>query len=515
MRSASAPPAPALDATPSTRLIEDLAAYGVPAQEIAQLQAAFEALQDSHRLQQALCSIAQLEQCIHQRTQELHNEMALRQEVQGQLEHQVMHDPLTNLPNRLFLRDQLHRALAGMRRRPERSFALLHLDIDRFKWFNDSLGHQAGDAVLYEFAQRLKESVRPTDVVGRLSGDEFAILLATDTQPHATSQVAQRIQQAMQQPMQIAGRELHVSVSIGIAMGGEEYQTIDEILHDADTALSHAKEAGRQRFVLVNQEPDAAATERLELEQQLRKALARKEFIPFFQPIVELRSGNVVGYEALIRWQHPQRGILPPGGFLAIAEETGLMQPIDWLMYRQACLAARPLLADGSFLSMNVSPRHFQNPHFGSALLQLLADTQLAPQQLHIEVTETTLLSDPTAAIRTLQALQDAGIRTALDDFGTGYSSLGHVHRFPLSMIKIDRSFTNDLDRAAAVRSTAIIQAVLGLGKALALDIVAEGIETDAQRRLLQTMGCRYGQGYYFGRPAPAEHWLPAGLSPG
>lgn len=485
--------------TLATALMERLAQHGVPAELVAQLQAL---------LHDSLQRLADEERTVRERTLELQQEIAMREQMQYQLEHQVMHDPLTDLPNRLFIRDQLHRALSGLRRYPERGFALLYLDVDRFKLFNDSLGHQAGDAVLYELAQRLRECVRPTDVVGRLSGDEFAIIVDTGTKPHAVNHVAQRIQRAMQQPMHIAERELQVSVSIGIAIGDDSYRTIDEVLHDADVALYQAKAAGRQRYVFFNEEQENAAIQVLELEQQLRKALQRNEFVPFFQPIVELNSGQVVGYEALIRWQHPERGLLTPGAFLAVAEQTGLMEAIDWQMYRLACSAARPLIHSGRFLTMNVSPRHFQSPNFGQALLQLLQETDFNPCNLHVEVTETTLLGDPAAVAHILQQLKEAGIGSALDDFGTGYSSLGYVHRFPLAMVKIDRSFTSDLDNATQPRSAAIIAAVLGLGRALELDVVAEGIETEAQRQTLLDMGCHYGQGFYFGRPQPVEHWL-------
>lgn len=485
--------------TLATALMERLTQHGVPAELVAQLQAL---------LHDSMQRLADEERTVRERTLELQQEIAMREQMQYQLEHQVMHDPLTDLPNRLFIRDQLHRALSGLRRYPERGFALLYLDVDRFKLFNDSLGHQAGDAVLYELAQRLRECVRPTDVVGRLSGDEFAIIVDTGTKPHAVNHVAQRIQRAMQQPMHIAERELQVSVSIGIAIGDDSYRTIDEVLHDADVALYQAKAAGRQRYVFFNEEQENAAIQVLELEQQLRKALQRNEFVPFFQPIVELNSGQVVGYEALIRWQHPERGLLTPGAFLAVAEQTGLMEAIDWQMYRLACSAARPLIHSGRFLTMNVSPRHFQSPNFGQALLQLLQETDFNPCNLHVEVTETTLLGDPAAVAHILQQLKEAGIGSALDDFGTGYSSLGYVHRFPLAMVKIDRSFTSDLDNATQPRSAAIIAAVLGLGRALELDVVAEGIETETQRQTLLDMGCHYGQGFYFGRPQPVEHWL-------
>ncbi|AVP56564.1 bifunctional diguanylate cyclase/phosphodiesterase [Pulveribacter suum] len=466
-----------------------------------------------HRRQQAeaLQALnAQLEQRVHERTQELRQQIAVREQMQAQLKHQVMHDPLTQLPNRVYLRDRLERALALRQRDARHEFALLYLDVDRFKLFNDSLGHLVGDGVLCEVASRLLQCVRGPDLVARLSGDEFAILIEHGAQPTAGRKVAQRIQEGMQAPVQAGERELQVSVSIGIAVCQGHHQTIDEILHDADVALYRAKAGGRQRFVLFDQSQHEGGMDVLDVAHQLRQALAAGHFEPHFQPIVRLDDGATVGYEALIRWRHPVRGLLGPGEFLPVAEQTGLIEAIDWHMYRLACLAGAPLVRGGGFLTLNVSPRHFVNADFDQALLALLAETGFAPERLHIEVTESTLLGDPQAVAAILQRLQAARVGTALDDFGTGYSSLGHVHRFPLSMIKIDRSFTHDLDRVGQPRSAAIIQAVLGLGRALDLDVVAEGVETEAQRQVLLAMGCVYGQGFYFGRPSPAAHWLAA-----
>ncbi|MGE4367253.1 putative bifunctional diguanylate cyclase/phosphodiesterase [Thermomonas sp.] len=246
----------------------------------------------------------------------------------------------------------------------------------------------------------------------------------------------------------------------------------------------------------------------LELELALRNALHAGEFVPYFQPIVRMDDRSTVGYEALIRWQHPVRGLLGPGEFLPVAEESGLIEAIDWHMYRLACTAGAPLVANGGFISVNISPRHFQYEDFDQRLLELLRETGFPPQRLQIEVTERTLLGDPDAAARILQRLRDAGIGAALDDFGTGYSSLSHAHRFPLKKIKIDRSFICDLDQGDAQRSIAIIRAVLSLAQALDLNVVAEGVETEAQRQALLEIGCQRAQGFLFGRPQPAAYWL-------
>ena len=451
---------------------------------------------------------AELEQRVQARTRELRREISVREQVEAQLKHQVMHDPLTGLPNRLYLRDRLERALSSQQRNPQHAFALLYLDVDRFKLFNDSLGHLAGDAVLREVSRRLLECVRGPDIVARLSGDEFAILLEEGAQPATAIKIAQRIQSRMQAAVQVGDRDLQASVSIGIAISHPRYQTIDEMLHDADVALYRAKATGRQRFVLFDETQQKAAMNVLELELALRHALHAGEFVPYFQPIVRLDDGSAVGYEALIRWQHPTRGLLGPGEFLPVAEESGLIEAIDWHMYRLACTAGAPLVAQGGFISINISPRHFQYEDFDQRLLDLLRETGFPPARLQIEVTESTLLGDPDAAARILQRLLDAEVGAALDDFGTGYSSLSYVHRFPLRSIKIDRSFIQDLGDADARRSSAIIEAVQGLARSLSLKVVAEGVETEGQRQALLAVGCRHAQGFLFGRPEPAGHWL-------
>ncbi|KFN52073.1 hypothetical protein N790_12975, partial [Arenimonas malthae CC-JY-1] len=454
---------------------------------------------------------SELEQRVQERTRELREQIAVREQVEARLQHEVMHDPLTGLPNRLYLRDRLERALASQRRNPGQQFALMYLDVDRFKLFNDSLGHLAGDEVLREVARRLQSCVREPDVVARLSGDEFAVLLEHSPLPQTACKVAARIQKALQAPMQVGGRELQASASIGIALGDRRHANTDAVLHDADVALYRAKAAGRQRFVLFDESLHRNAMDVLDLEHQLRAALANAEFEPHFQPIVGLADGAVAGYEALVRWRHPARGLLAPGEFLPVAEECGLLEAIDWQLYRAALREAAPLLRGGGYLTINVSPRHFQDESFDQRLLALAADTGFDPRRLRVEVTEGTLLGDPESVARLLGRLREAGVDAALDDFGTGYSSLGHVHRFPLRMIKIDRSFVAPLGGDVADRSSAIVSAILALASSLALEVVAEGVENEAQRQALLAMGCTQAQGYYFGRPQPAAHWEARG----
>jgi diguanylate cyclase (GGDEF)-like protein len=434
----------------------------------------------------------------------------VREQIEAQLQHQVMHDALTRLPNRVYLRDRIERALARVRRDVGDGFGLLYSDVDRFKVVNDSLGHHAGDEMLLEVARRLASCVREPDTVARLAGDEFVLLLEHVVQPEGACKVAQRVLESLEQPMQVAGRELRISASIGIALAGSDCESADRILHDADAALYRAKSTGRNRFVLFDEAMHRTAMGVLDMEQALRRALTRDEFVPYFQPIVRLDDERIVGYEALLRWRHPQRGILGPPDFLKVAEDSGLIEDIDWRQFRLALEGARELVQDGSFITLNVSPRLFAHNDFDQRLIAMTREVDFDPRRLRLEVTEGTLLGDPLAVAATLHRLRDAHIESALDDFGTGYSSLGHVHHFPLKMIKIDRSFITPFAAGVAPRSSAVIEAILALGHALGAEIVAEGIETEYQREVLRAMGCVYGQGFLFSRPAPASQWLAA-----
>jgi diguanylate cyclase (GGDEF)-like protein len=454
---------------------------------------------------------AELEDRVQKRTQALSEEIEVRKQIQEQLNHQVMHDALTGLPNRVYLRDRLERAIAQVQREPDRHFALLYLDVDRFKVINDNLGHPVGDVVLQEVARRLGKCVRNPDVVARLSGDEFAVLLENVPIPETACQVAQRILRAFAEPVHLPDRELDVSTSVGIAIGDSRYATPDEILRDSDTALYGAKASGRGCFHLFDEMMHRDAMNVLEVEGALRAGLANHEFEPHFQPIVRLDDGSIQGYEALLRWNHPQRGLLAPGEFLKIAEDAGLIDAIDWQIFEAACRRGAALVANGGFITVNVSPRHFRRDDLDVQLSALLARTGFPPGRLRIEVTEGTLLRNPTAAAATLQRLAAAGIHTAIDDFGTGYSSLNYINLFPVHTLKIDRSFMAGLAPGQQKRGAAIVRTILALAQALEIDVVAEGIETEEQRAALRELGCLHGQGFLFARPAPADHWLAKG----
>jgi diguanylate cyclase (GGDEF)-like protein len=449
---------------------------------------------------------AQLEQRVQERTRELSHEILERERIQEQLKHQVMHDALTGLPNRGYLRERLERVLGLLRREPRRKSALLYLDIDRFKVVNDSLGHLAGDVMLKEVGARLEACLRDPDMVARLAGDEFAILLEDIPGPETAIKVAQRVLDALAVPLLIAGKEIEPSASIGIAIADAHYQAADEVLRDADVALYRAKAQGRKRFELFDVSLQKRAVDVLAMERDLRLALQQDQFIPYFQPIHSLKDGHVVGYEALIRWDHPERGLLAPGEFLPIAEASGSIEAIDWWMFEHSCALAAAHLQDRHYLTINVSPLHFRRPDFCARVMEMLQRSGLPPWRLVLEITEGSLLDDPEGVRNILAMLGNEGVGAALDDFGTGYSSLSYLHTFPLRIVKIDRSFVARLG-AEERNSDAVVVSILALARALGIEAVAEGIETAAQRDALLAMGCLFGQGYLLGRPAPIRHW--------
>jgi diguanylate cyclase (GGDEF)-like protein len=449
-----------------------------------------------------------LERRVDERTAELRNEIVERERIQDQLKHQVMHDPLTGLPNRSYMREQITRVIAQVGREPGRCCALLYLDIDRFKLINDTLGHLAGDEVLREVSARLLSCVRSPDMVGRLSGDEFAVLLENVENQGNVVRVASRIIKAMSQPMMVSGRQIEPSASVGIAMGGKHYHLADDMLRDADTALYRAKAQGRNRFELFDEQMQKTAIDVLTLEGELKIALQKDQFEPYFQPIIRLKTNEVVGYEALIRWNHPERGVIGPPDFLSVAENSGSMEAIDWRMFEMSCDRMAQLANSRPFLTINVSPQHLRRPGFDSRLLELLDRTDFSPAHLMTEITEGCLLDNTDHVRDTLDRLRTMGVGAALDDFGTGYSSLGYLHNFSLRMLKIDRSFVTDLTRSGKGSSIPVVTAVLALATALDMEVVAEGIETEEQRLALVELGCDMGQGFLLGRPAPIEHWV-------
>ena len=451
---------------------------------------------------------AELELRVAERTKELRQEITERERIQEQLKHEVMHDALTGLPNRGFLRDRLERVLGLLQREPGRRCALLYLDVDRFKVINDSLGHLAGDAFLKEIAWRLHGCVREPDVVARLSGDEFAILLEDVEIPAAAVAVAERVLDTLSVPMLIAGRELAPSASMGIAIGDNTYTTADEVLRDADIALYRAKDLGRKRYELFDETLAKNVIDVLTMEGELRQALQRDEFEPHLQPFCRLEDGAVVGYEALLRWNHPQLGVLGPADFLKIAEDSGHIETIDWRLFERGCERFLQLPDGNTFLTFNVSALHLRHGDFDARLVRLLERTGLPPRRLIVEVTEGSLLDNPEQVRAMLERLRAIGIGAALDDFGTGYSSLSYLHSLPLRMLKIDRAFVHALGEDEHTTATTVVAAILALARALNIQVIAEGIETAQQRDALLNMGCELGQGYLLGRPAQIGTWL-------
>ncbi|MGY3266079.1 putative bifunctional diguanylate cyclase/phosphodiesterase [Lysobacter sp. HA35] len=440
---------------------------------------------------------------LEHQTAELEQQITVRRAIEKRLQHEVLHDPLTGLPNRAYLRDHLARAMATQLRDPSQRFAVLFLDLDRFKIINDSVGHSVGDELLKIVAQRFSDCLRPPDVVARLGGDEFAVIMHGIDGNEAPVRLAQRLIEALREPVRVADKELFSGVSVGIAVSSDAYTSPEELLRDADIAMYRVKEKARGGFELFDEQLHHEALELLALEGDLRLAIARRECEPYFQPVVRLSDGAVMGFEALMRWRHPQRGVLAPGAFMRVAEACGMLEALDWQLYETVCRAIPSLLQPGQYVNINVSPRHFLADDLDTRLLALLDAHGVHASQLRIEITEGALIANPDRVGACLDRLRAAGIYTALDDFGTGYSSMSYLHRFRFHTIKLDRSFITELQPGEPSVASAVVRAVIDLSHALGLDVVAEGIETAAQHEALEAIGCTFGQGYLFGRPAP------------
>ncbi len=462
---------------------------------------------------------AELEQRVAERTaelaaanRELRGEIERRERIERQLKHETLHDSLTGLPNRALLLDRLAGALARYSRDPRRLFAVLFLDLDRFKIINDSVGHLLGDELLEEVGRRIADCLEPRDVVARLGGDEFAVLLTDIENDEDATLSAQRLIDVLNAPIRLANKEVFTSASIGIAVAAPRYRKAEDLLRDADVAMYRAKAEGRHRFAIFDETLHRDALHLLELEGDLRRAVSRQEFEPFFQPIQRLDDGVIVGYEALLRWRHPQRGLLMPDSFLTVAEETGISEQIDWLIFERVCQVAIALTSgvpgDGGFVGINLSGRHFHSADLAGRLLDLFESQKVPAHMIRVEVTEHVLLDNPALVKRTLQKLRTAGVTIALDDFGTGYSSLSYLHQFPLQALKIDRSFVAELTASSSSGSNAVVRAILALAGSLGMQVIAEGIENDMQREQLLRLGCEIGQGFLFGEPQPPSRWL-------
>jgi diguanylate cyclase (GGDEF)-like protein/PAS domain S-box-containing protein len=426
-------------------------------------------------------------------------------------------DPMTGLPNRLLFIDRLSRLIASCRRRPETLFAVLFLDLDGFKLINDSLGHTVGDKLLIGLANRLEHSLRQTDTVtrldesftiARLGGDEFAIILSDLTTPEDATLVAERLLKELSQPFVIDGKELFSSMSIGIALSTLANENPEDYLRDADTAMYRAKALGKCRYVVFDTNMRDLIRRRLEVENDLRRALERNEFRNYYQPIISLETGAIVGFEALLRWQHPTRGLLEPIEFIPVAEENGMIRDLGWWALAEACRQIsvwRTLHPSFGHLSMsvNLSVKQFVDPNFGAKLEVLLRECNLPEGTLKLELTESSIMSDSTAAVALLSQFKALGVRLAIDDFGTGYSSLSYLHRFPLDTLKIDRSFTDAIG-VGEKNDSMIARTIMPLAQHLGLDVVAEGVETAEQAALLKELHCKYAQGFLFSKPVTA-----------
>ena len=457
-----------------------------------------------------LDSFARMSVTIEQQSEELKRVPARLDE----LARQAFRDSLTSLANRALFLDRLGHALARTERRPD-DLAVLFLDLDRFKVVNDSLGHAVGDQLLVEVGQRLRSCLRPEDTVARLGGDEFGIMLEGLAGAAGAIQLAERVAGQFERPFAVDGREVFITSSIGIALSPSPQTQPEQLVRYADLAMYQAKTRGKGHHALYEGGVSSPDVDRLDLEMELRGAVPRSEFTLYYQPVIDLASNRVMGLEALIRWQHPTRGLLPPADFIDLTEETGLIVPIGQWVLREACRQA--CLWDGALpqesplvISVNLSAKQVQHPAFLDEVTDILRQSGLPPSRLMLEITESLLMDEEPGTLKTLLALRELGIRLALDDFGTGYSALNYLKRFPADTLKIDRSFVRGVGERP--EDTAIVQAVITVAKSLQLRVAAEGIETEEQAEQLRIMGCDYGQGFFFARPLPSAK-VPALLS--
>jgi diguanylate cyclase len=478
--------------------------------EVAQLATAMSAkwqLKKESRLK-----LQELEAMVRQRT--------------GQLEHTALHDKLTGLPNRALFSDNLTRAIARAKRNADYKFAVYFLDFDRFKNINDSLGHAVGDQLLIEISKRIETCLRRNDVVtrspqpfsARLGGDEFVVLADDIRQTADAACIAERIVQALSEPYVLHGHEVCSAVSIGVTTSDILADTAEDMLRDSDTAMYEAKLAGGERYVMFDVSMRQRAQNRLALENDLRKALDAGQLFLMYQPIVSLQTGHVESFESLIRWNHPERGIVPPNEFIPIAEETGLIIPIGQWVLREACRQFaqwRQTMGDAAprNISVNLSRKQLLLTDLPRTLAKILEETAVPPSCLHLEITESAVMQNTESATQILHAIKKVGAKLDMDDFGTGYSSLAHLHQFPIDVLKIDRSFVANLERGKDF--VALVHAVAQLARNLNIAVVAEGIETADQALILQSLECDFGQGYLFSKPILASQVPSFQVRPG
>jgi diguanylate cyclase (GGDEF)-like protein/PAS domain S-box-containing protein len=431
-------------------------------------------------------------------------DISARKRAEEQLLHDALYDALTQLPNRALFLDHLGLSMEQARRRRNSMVAVLFMDLDRFKNINDSLGHSVGDELLVELARRLTHFLRPGDTVARLGGDEFAVLLNDVRGASDATRVAERIQELIREKVVVGGREVFTGASIGVALSSPGYRHPEEILRDADTAMYRAKAAGRGCYQVFDQTMHRSVVALLKLETELRRAVELKQFLMHYQPIVSLETGRIVGFEGLVRWKHPERGLVNPEHFIGVAEETGLVVPLGWWVLRQACRHAREwqqLLPSQPPLhvSVNVSGKIMMQPDMFDRVTGILEETGLPPTSLRLEITENVIMDHGDIALAKLAQFQSLGVQFSVDDFGTGYSSLSYLQRFSYDTLKIDRSFISGMD--SKDDASAIVKTIVALANMLKINVVAEGVETSLQFRHLREIGCSHAQGFWFSRP--------------
>jgi diguanylate cyclase (GGDEF)-like protein len=455
---------------------------------------------ERERAEQAERHIAELR---HHITEQERISDALR-ESKDLFRHAAFHDRLTDLPNRNQFMETIKFLLKESRKKPKYKFAVLFLDLDRFKTVNDSLGHSTGDKLIKKVAERLAACVAEGDQVARFSGDEFAVVIKDVNNADDVLNFAELIKHKVAAPFIIEGRKIFTSVSIGIALGGSSYTEVEEILRDADIAMYHAKESGKH-YVIFDKTMHTRAVKRMQLETDLRLAIERRELSVYYQPIIDLNTMRLAGFEALMRWKHPQRGFIPPGEFIPVCEDTGLIVPVTLWILREACRQhvrwAKKNPDMPLMISVNLSGKHFIHNDLVAQISDVLAETKINPANLKLELTESAVMENAERVILMLRDLKSLGVQLSIDDFGTGYSSLSYLHRFPIDTLKVDRSFVSEMESGS--ENGEIVRTIVSLAKTLNMNVVAEGIETIHQLHQLQILDCEYGQGFLFSRPVP------------
>ncbi len=441
---------------------------------------------------------------LSQVNKQLQMELKERKRVEKQLAHSALHDALTTLPNRVLLKDRLDHAMERAKRNTDYQFAVFFLDLDQFKIVNDTRGHDIGDLLLVESGKRLIECVRSVDTVARFGGDEFVILLEDIKEPSDYLSVADRILRNLSLPLDMGGQSVFVSVSMGIVLSDIQYEQPEEMLRDADIAMYRAKSQGRARYEIFDSAMRENVMTRMEMETDLWKAIENHEFVIHYQPILEMQTNRIVGFEALVRWQHPTRGLLMPAEFISITEEIGLIVPLGYWVLDEACKQIRKWQQKYSSdqpltINVNLSPRQCAQADLADMISKILKKNGLDPQYLNLELTESLIVEDSVTTSEILSKLRKTGVQIQIDDFGTGYSSLSILHDYPIDALKIDRPFIHQLESTSS--GLEIVRTILSLAHSLGMKVIAEGVETDYQLSSLQSMNCEYAQGFFFAKP--------------